>query len=169
SALCVHTLFEAEAERAPDTLAVVFEDRRLTYGELHARANQLAHRLRPHGVGPRVPGALNVDRSLEMLVGLLGVLKAGGAYVPIDPNHPDDRRAALVEDSGAPVLVTTERLRTGPLPERLRLVSLDGDAGSLAEEPVTTPAAGADPRSLAYVIYTSGSTGGPKGAVVRPR
>ena len=169
AAACVPPLIEAQASRAPETVAVVFGDSALTYGELDARANQLAHRLRRHGVGPDVVVALCVDRSLEMVIGVLGILKAGGAYVPVDPHHPHARRTVLLEDSGARVLVTSERVRGAPLPDRVRVVSLDGDAASLAEEAVTTPASRVGPGNLAYVIYTSGSTGAPKGVMIEHR
>ena len=164
--VCVHTLFEGQAERTPEAVAVVLDDRRLTYRELNARANRLAHHLRGYGVGPDVRVALSLDRSLEMVVGLLGILKAGGAYVPLDPHHPTARREFVLEDTGAPVLLTSEPFHEGPLPDRVRLVSLDGGGAALAGAAVANPQSGAGPRNLAYVIYTSGSTGAPKGVMV---
>ena len=104
-------LFAAQVARTPDAVAVVFEDERLTYGELDARANQLAHHLRGLGVGPEVVVGLCVERSLEMLVGLLGILKAGGAYLPLDPDYPPERLAFMLADAGAPVLLTRAALR----------------------------------------------------------
>ena len=103
---CLHELFEAQVEQTPDVVAVVFEQQQLTYRELNTRANQLAHYLRKQGVGPEVLVGICMERSLEMVIGLLGILKAGGAYVPLDPSYPKDRLAFMLEDSGMPVLVT---------------------------------------------------------------
>ena len=108
---CVHELFEEQVERTPDAMAVAFEDERLTYRQLNERANQLAHHLQELGVGPDTLVALCVERSLEMVVGLLGILKAGGAYVPLDPSYPSDRLAFMLRDSGALLLLTHQRLR----------------------------------------------------------
>src|SRR5262249_9500888 len=107
---CIHELFEAQVEKTPEAVAVVFEEQRLTYRQLNARANQLGHHLRSLGVGPEVLVGLCVERSLEMVVGLLGILKAGGAYVPLDPTYPEERLAFMLEDTGAPVLLTQDRL-----------------------------------------------------------
>ena len=104
-------LFAAQAARTPDAVAVVFEDERLSYGELDARANRLAHHLRALGVGPEVVVGLCLERSLAMLVGLLGILKAGGAYLPLDPDYPPERLAFMLADAGAPVLLTRAALR----------------------------------------------------------
>ena len=106
----IHELFEAQVEKTPEAVAVVYEDEQLTYAELNARSNQLAHRLREEGVGPDVLVAISAERSLEMVVGLLGILKAGGAYVPVDPEYPQDRIAYMLSDSAAPVLLTQQRL-----------------------------------------------------------
>ena len=107
---CVHQLFEEQVERTPGAVALVFEDQELTYGELNARSNQLAHHLRDLGVGPETLVGIYVDRSLEMVVGLLGILKAGGAYVPLDPEYPAERLAFMLQDMQAPVLLTRQRL-----------------------------------------------------------
>ena len=106
---CVHQLFEEQARHAPDNVAVVFENRHFTYAQLDARANQLAHHLRGLGVGPEVPVAICMERSLEMVVGILGILKAGGAYVPLDPEYPKERLTYMLEDVHAPVLLTQEQ------------------------------------------------------------
>src|SRR5580700_6568646 len=167
----VPELFAAQAARTPEAVAVVFEDQRLTYAQLDARANQLAHHLRSLGVGPEVVVGLCVERSLEMLVALLGILKAGGAYVPLDPAYPAERLAYMIEDglcvsaASRPVLVTLER-SVGVLPAsaaaRADILCLDREeTGAIDAGPVDR--AGMSPDHLAYVVYTSGSTGRPKG------
>jgi amino acid adenylation domain-containing protein len=163
---CIHHLFEERAAQSPDAAAVVFEGRRLTYGELNRRANQLAHRLRALGVGPEVLVGVCVERSPEMVVGLLGVLKAGGAYVPLDPSYPLERLAYMLEDAQAPVLLTTEALA-----ERLpshwgQLICLDSDWEEIGRESESNPASGVTADNLAYAIYTSGSTGKAKAVQV---
>ena len=144
----------------------MFEDQSLTYVELDARANQLAHHLRALGVGPETVVGLCVERSLEMLIGLLGILKAGGAYLPLDPDYPPERLAFMLEDAGAPVLVTHAALLDRLRVETGRIVCLDADAPAIARQPSTAPASRLKPQNTAYVIYTSGSTGTPKGVVV---
>ena len=162
---CIHELFEAQVEKTPEAVAVVFEEQRLTYRELNERANQLGHHLRSLGVGPEVLVGLCVERSLEMVVGLLGILKAGGAYVPLDPTYPKERLSFLLEDTGAPVLLTQARLALGLPEHRARVLCLDTEWEPVAREHVKNPASGAGPDNLAYVIYTSGSTGKPKGVL----
>ena len=159
-------LFAAQVARSPDAIAAVFEDRSLSYGVLDARANQLAHHLRELGVGPEVVVGLCIERSLEMLVGLLGILKAGGAYLPLDPSYPQERLAFMLADAGAPVLVTQSRLLDRLGAPTARIVRLDADAPAIARRPTSRPAVRLDPQNTAYVIYTSGSTGLPKGVVV---
>jgi amino acid adenylation domain-containing protein len=161
--LCVHQLFEAQLERSPDAVAVVFGDESLTYGELNGRTNRLARRLRAMGVGPEVLVGLCVERSLEMVVGLLGILKAGGAYVPLDPAYPKERLSFMLEDSQAPVVVTEERFRGLVSGGASEVVSLDGERESIDRESGEVQESGVEPENLAYVIYTSGSTGEPKG------
>ena len=159
-------LFAAQAARTPAATAVVFEDQSLSYGELDARSSQLAHHLRAQGVGPEVVVGLCVERSLEMLVGLLGILKAGGAYLPLDPAYPPERLAFMLADARAPVLLTHSALRA-QLPDcDARIVCLDADWGAIAQQPTTAPAVALDPSNTAYVIYTSGSTDAPKGVAV---
>lgn len=167
---CIHELFEEQAAKDPDAVAVVCESQQLTYGELNARANQVAHCLRELGVKPDTLVAICVERSLELVVGLLGILKAGGAYVPLDPHYPAERLAYMVEDAAARVVVTQAHLR-----ERLpghggRIVCLDAwEEAGLAQWPVTNPEKVTQPLHLAYCIYTSGSTGRPKGVLVAHR
>lgn len=166
---CVHHLFESQVERYPNATAVVFENERLTYRELNDRANQLARHLMKLGVGPDVLVGILVERSLEMVVGLLGILKAGGAYVPLDPAYPPERVAYMLEDSEVTVLLTQQRL-LGGIPETCaRVVVLDAGWDEIATEEANNPVTNAAPQSLAYVIYTSGSTGKPKGVQIPHR
>ncbi|NBD14048.1 non-ribosomal peptide synthase/polyketide synthase, partial [Corallococcus silvisoli] len=159
---CMHQRFEAWAARTPDAVAVTYEQASLTYGELNRRANQLAHHLRRQGVGPEVRVGLCVERSLEMLVGLLGILKAGGAYVPLDPSYPAERLAFMLEDADVPLLLTQERL-VATLPADRPVFRLDADWSRVAGESTQDPAPLATAENGCYVIYTSGSTGRPKG------
>ncbi|NOK14931.1 non-ribosomal peptide synthetase, partial [Corallococcus exercitus] len=167
---CVHSLFEAQVRREPEALAAVFEGTELTYAQLDARANQLAHALRRRGVGPEVRVALSVERSLDIVIGLLGVLKSGGAWVPVDPLLPRERLAFMMEDSAAQVLVTQQAL-VDRFPEGLRgrALCLDIERGALAEESTDAPTTGVTPANMAYLLYTSGSTGTPKGTAVEHR
>jgi amino acid adenylation domain-containing protein len=166
---CVHQLFEAQAKRSPHAVALEFDGRRLTYRELDARANQLAGYLQARGLGPEVLVGICLERSLEMVVGLLGVLKAGGAYVPLDPAYPKERLAFILEETRAPLLLTHERL-LGGLPEHgARVICLDRDWDEISREPDESPAARVTAENLAYVIYTSGSTGMPKGVQIAHR
>jgi len=164
--LCIHQLFEAQVERTPDAIAVVFEAEQLTYGELNRRANQLAHHLRALGVGPEVLVALCLERSLEMVIGLLGILKAGGAFVPLDPAYPKERLAFMLKDAQVPVLLTQERLVAGLPEQEAKVICLDSGWETIARESGENPGISTLPENLAYVIYTSGSTGQPKGVLV---
>ncbi|WP_186032348.1 AMP-binding protein, partial [Burkholderia gladioli] len=173
SAHTLAELFEAQAARTPDAVALVAGDAQLSYVELDARANRLAHHLRTLGVGPDVRVALGVERSAAMIVGLLGILKAGGAYVPLDPAYPRERLAYMLDDAAPAVLVTEAALREVLLPEPGErapvVVCLDADAAHVGTYPSTRPAPLAGPDHLAYVIYTSGSTGRPKGVCISHR
>jgi amino acid adenylation domain-containing protein len=163
----IHRLFEAQAAKTPAVAAVVFEGAPLTYADLNARANRLAHHLRSLGVGPDVLVGLCVERSLDMMVGLLAILKAGGAYVPLDPSYPKDRLAYMIGDAKPLVLLTQAHLLPG-LPANLpagvgTVFCLDTQSSALTGYPAGNPGNTAVPDNLAYVIYTSGSTGTPKG------
>lgn len=162
SECCIHELIEVQAEKTPRAVALVFGKEALSYCELNTRANRLAHRLRALGVGPDELVGIAVERSVEMVVGLLGILKAGGAYVPLDPEYPPDRLAYMMQDSGVRLLLTQSHLQTQlPLNAAVRTLLLD-DVSSDAIEP-GNPVCCTHPNNLAYVIYTSGSTGRPKG------
>ncbi|MGB7925169.1 MAG: amino acid adenylation domain-containing protein [Pyrinomonadaceae bacterium] len=162
---CVHDLFAAQAERCPENIAVSFGDERLTYEELNRRSNQLAHHLRGLGVGPEVPVAICMERSLEMVVSVLGILKAGGAYVPLDPTYPAERLSFMVEQAQTPVLLTSERM-VESVPKRWEhVVRVDADRESISRESEKNPISGATALNAAYVVFTSGSTGRPKGVV----
>ena len=162
---CLHHLFEAQVAQSPEAIAVVFEAQQLTYLELNARANQVAHYLRRQGVGPEVLVGICVERSLEMIVGLLGILKAGGAYVPLDPTYPPERLQFMLQDAQIKVLLTQQKLMS-TLPEyQGKQVCLD----DLPLAQVTNPGIACLPTNLAYVLYTSGSTGRPKGVAVEHR
>jgi len=189
---CIHELFEAQVESTPDAIAVVFpsaesgsdKNSKLTYGELNLRANQFAHYLRKRGVGPDVLVGICVERSIELIVGLLGILKAGGAYVPLDPRYPKERLAFMLKDTQAPVLVT-ETKWLGVLPETIDpaasdptiqnpkskianaiVVCLDRDWHEIAKESTERPERNVSAENLVYAIYTSGTTGTPKGALI---
>jgi amino acid adenylation domain-containing protein len=163
----IHQIFEAQAQRAPDGAAVVFENDSVTYGELNRRANHLAHYLRSIGVGAETIVGAYVDRSIDMVVSLLGILKAGGAYLPLDPTFPGDRLAFMLEDSGAPIVITQDGLLEYlPKQEARAVVVLDRDWSSIAKSPGHNPNNVAGSNNLAYVMYTSGSTGKPKGVQI---
>ena len=161
-------LFAAQAARTPDAAAVMFEDRVLSYAELDAHANRLAHHLQSLGVGPETIVGLLVERSPEMVVGLIGILKAGGAYLPLDPDYPRERLAFMLADAGAPGAgdASGAARPAARAPAAAQLVRLDADWPAIARQPDTAPPLELDPDHPAYVIYTSGSTGTPKGVVV---
>src|SRR5579859_5531527 len=162
---CVHQLFEEQVQRTPDNVAVVFEDQQLTYSQLNARANQLAHYLQTLGVGPEVPVAICMEHCPEMVVGVLGILKAGGAYLPLDPLYPKERLAFMLQDAHAPVVLTRERWLESLPDYGGRVVCLDSGWEAISGESEKNPLSGATARNLAYVMYTSGSTGQPKGVM----
>jgi len=165
---CIHQLFEEQVERTPDRVAVVFEDQKLTYRELNAKANQLAHYLQKLGVEPEVLVGICVERSLFMLVGLLGILKAGGAYVPLDPKYPKERLAFMLEDAQVSVLLTQQTL-VETLPQHsAQVVYLDANEFA-AGEGVDNATSNTKSTNLAYLLYTSGSTGKPKGVAIEHR
>ena len=166
---CIHELFYEQVERTPDAVALAVRDQgreELTYGELNARSNQLAHLLQGLGVGTEVLVGICLERSLEMVVGLLAILKAGGAYVPLDPAYPKERLAFMLKDAQVKVLVTQEQLLSElPAPDGTVVVCLERDWHLIAQEPASPPETRVTPDNLAYVIYTSGSTGQPKGVL----
>jgi len=166
---CIHQLFEVQVECTPEAVAVVFEGEQLTYRQLNRRANQLAHHLHQLGVGPDVLVGLCVERSLDMVVGLLGILKAGGAYIPLDPGFPSERLVFMLEDAQAPVLVTQQHLSSRLPKQGAKVICLDADAAMLAQQSETNLLPAATSANLAYVIYTSGSTGRPKGVQILHR
>jgi len=158
-------LIEEQVERTPERVAVVYEGERLSYRELNGRANQLARRLQGWGVGPEEMVGICMKRSLEMVVGLLGVLKAGGAYVPLEPDYPRERLEYMVRDTGVRVVLTEERYRGLVEQEGLQVLSLDREWSEVEGEESGAVRSGVGPENLAYVIYTSGSTGKPKGVM----
>lgn len=164
---CLHTLFAEQAARTPDAVAVIDEARTLTYAELDRRANKLAHRLQATGVEPETIVGLHVERSLDVVVGVLGILKAGGAYLPLDPVYPAKRLAYMLDDAEAALVVTQRQLVENlPTSYRETAICLDTDWEDIAQQPAHAPMSGTTTDNLAYVIYTSGSTGRPKGVAV---
>ena len=191
---CIHQLFGEQVEKSPDAVAVVFENQQLTYRELNTRANQLARYLYKLGVRRETLVGICMERSLEMVVGLLGILKAGGAYVPLDPKYPKERLAFILRDTHAPVLLTQRRMLEGGIEDRsskmadgdsrssipvlcelegldsqVKVVCLDTDSKNFIHESTENPQGEATADNLAYVIYTSGSTGRPKGVAIEHR
>jgi amino acid adenylation domain-containing protein len=166
---CIHSLFEAQVERTPRAVAVVSDDEALTYDELNTRSNQLAHYLRRKGVGPEVLVGVYMERSSQMVAGLLSILKAGGAYLPLDPAYPPDRLEFMIKDSRVRFVLTTERLMPMLASRGLDLVCMTDLESRLLREDGENPRLPVGPDNLAYVIYTSGSTGHPKGAMLHHR
>src|SRR5262249_55951852 len=168
-AACLHHLVADQVERTPAAVAVACGPEELSYRELDRRSNQLAHQLRGLGVGPGALVGLCVERSVAMVVGLLGVLKAGGAYVPLDPSYPRDRLAFMLDDAQVPLVLTQQRLMDRLAGHRARVLSLASDQQTLPCEAEAKPACLATPLDPAYVVYTSGSTGRPNGVVIAHR
>ncbi len=167
--VCAHQLFETQVAAKPDGVAVAFEDEKLSYRELNARANKLAHHLRGLGVGTGDVAGIFMERSLEMIVGILGVLKAGAACLPLDPSLPNERLAFMLRDAGGPVVLSQQRL-VPKLPETgARVVCLDSDWEAIAQKHEANPRTSVTRESWIYVIYTSGSTGRPKGVCMPHR
>jgi amino acid adenylation domain-containing protein len=162
---CLHQLIEEQAEQTPNEIALIFEKYQVTYCELNQRANQLAWHLTKLGVGPDVLVGVLAERSIEMVVALLGILKAGGAYVPIDPDYPPDRVAFMLEDAGARVLLTQSRFGDRAPGHKGKTLCLDTEWEQISSEATVNPPTVTIPDNLAYMIYTSGSTGQPKGAM----
>jgi amino acid adenylation domain-containing protein len=170
--LCIHQIFEEQVEKRPDAIALKFRDQQMTYRELNARANQVAHRLRELGVGPDVMVGTLLERSLEMVVGLLGILKAGGAFVPLDANYPAERLAFMAADTKAPVMLVQAAVAQkmdSKSWSSATIVPLDGKTSEIDRQSSENPANLTTAENLAYVMYTSGSTGQPKGVMVNHR
>jgi len=163
---CVHEVFEAQAALTPAAIALAFEDEEMTYAELNRRSNQLAHYLRTLGLGAETLVAIFLERSMEIVVAILGILKAGAAYVPLDPQYPKERLAFILQDSHAPLVITREQMADGLPGHQARILRLDSDWPEIAQFPADDCAGGVSRDNLAYVIYTSGSTGNPKGVLV---
>ena len=166
SPTCLHQHFEAQVEKHPDAISLTFEQDHLTYGELNQQANQIAHYLRELGVGPDKLVGLCVERSPDMVVGILGILKAGGAYVPLDPAYPTARLKFMFQDADISVLVTQSSLLQDIPDSPVPVVTLDGDRAKITQAATTNPDARVTAGNLAYIIYTSGSTGTPKGVMI---
>jgi amino acid adenylation domain-containing protein len=163
---CLHQLFEEQVKRTPEAVAVVYSEQELTYNELNCRANQLAHYLQSLGVKPDTLVGICLERSLEMIVGLLGILKAGGAYLPLDPEYPIERLSFMLEDAQLSVLLTQQKLKETLPQHQASIICLDTDWEKIAENSHSNLENTVTPDNLAYVIYTSGSTGKPKGVLV---
>jgi amino acid adenylation domain-containing protein len=168
--VCIHQLFEQQVARTPDEIAVAYKSKQLTYQELNNRANQLAHYLLLQGVKPDTLVGLQMERSIEMIVGLLAIHKAGGAYLPLDPDFPADRLALMIEDSQAPIILTQQRLIPNlAISTGVQVIAIDTSWDEIAQQPTINPQSEVKPENLAYIIYTSGSTGKPKGVMVEHR
>ena len=167
--LTLHGLFEAQVERTPEAIAIVFDNERLTYRELNERANQIAHYLRSLSVDAEMLVGICIERSIEMIVGMLGILKAGGAFVPLDPSQPQERLEFILADTKVEVLVTLKKLRAQIPIHRGHLICLDAEAENISCQSKNNPVSRAESENLAYTIYTSGSTGQPKGVMVSHR
>ena len=163
---CIHQLFEEQVTKTPAQIAVVFEDRDLTYQELDRRANQVAHHLQSLGVKPEILVGICVDRSLDLIVGLLGILKAGGSYIPLDPAYPSERLAFMLQDSQISTLLTQQHLLPNLPAHQSQIICLDRDWDSIATHSQNSPENNTNPDNLIYTIYTSGSTGKPKGVQI---
>ncbi len=166
---CIQRLFEEQADKTPNVVAVDFDGDKLTYRELNKRANQLAHHLNKLCAGPDLLVGICVDRSLEMIVGLLGILKAGGVYVPMDPEYPIDRLSFMITDAGIKVLITQQSLMADFADHAVKTLALDTDWDAISHESSQNPDIQMTSDNIAYVIYTSGSTGSPKGVLITHR
>ncbi|HEX6719581.1 MAG TPA: amino acid adenylation domain-containing protein [Pyrinomonadaceae bacterium] len=166
---CIHDLFEEQALRRPDAVAVIFNDRKTTYAELNRKANKLANYLRKQGVGPDVIVGLAVERSVEMMVGLLAILKAGGAYIPLDPSYPHERLLFMIKQADVKLILTQKHLLDSLPAAQAKLIALDSDNREIRSEDDQNLPRLSDAQNLAYIMFTSGSTGEPKGVSVTHR
>ena len=163
---CIYQLFEAQVERTPNTIALICENKQLTYQELNCRANQLAHYLRSQGVGPETLVGICIERSLEMVIGILGILKAGGAYLPLDPAYPKERLAFMLKDGDLSFLLTQEHLLDKFSEHKTQIILLDSSWKRFAQESTENLLLTVTSKNLIAVFYTSGSTGQPKGTMI---
>src|SRR5262249_40727885 len=166
---CIHGLFEAQVEKTPDAIALVFEDQRLTYRQLNNRANQIAHHLQKLGVGPEALVGICLERSIDLIVAILATLKAGGAYIPLDPMYPKDRLEFMLQDAEIGIVLTTSVLLEHLSVSKSRAICLDCDWQEITKEPQYNFFSQTTSNNLACVIYTSGSSGTPKGVEVPHR
>jgi aspartate racemase len=166
---CIHQLFESQVEQSPDAIAIISEDEQLTYRELNSRANQLAHYLQSQGVGTETLVAICVEKSVQILVGLLGILKAGGTYIPLDPSYPHERRIDKLKNAQVTLILTQSNMSDSLGDCGAKVVSLDLELESISQHSIDNPSSSVTPENLAYVIYTSGSTGQPKGVMISHR
>jgi amino acid adenylation domain-containing protein len=162
---CIHNLFEVQVEKTPDAIALIFANQELTYQELNNRANQLAHYLQNLGVKPDTFVGIYMERSIEMVVGILAIMKAGGAYLPLDPTYPKERLAFMLKDAQLSFLLVQPHLVDELPPHQAKLVTIDADGAAFADYSQVNPDSNVELKNAAYVIYTSGSTGQPKGAI----
>ncbi|PFD72567.1 non-ribosomal peptide synthetase [Bacillus cereus] len=162
----VHTMFEEQVKKTPEAIAASYENEQITYKELDKRANQLAHYLQKHGVGPESLVGVYMERSLQMMIALLGILKSGAAYVPLDPTYPESRLRYILEDAGIEVLVTEENSKNLFVSENIETICMNKDYTAIEKEESTPCISGVTGENLAYVMYTSGSTGNPKGVMI---
>lgn len=166
---CIHQWFEAQVEKTPEAIALIYQGQQLTYQALNCRANQLAHCLQSQGIGPEDRVAISMERSLELIVAILGVLKAGATYVPLDPTYPHERRAYKLNDSRAKLILAQRHLMADLLPYTVPILNLDTDWETIATHPTSNPSVPIGSENLAYILYTSGSTGLPKGVMITHR
>jgi len=167
--ISIHQLIEVQVSQTPGAVAVIWQNEQLTYRELNQKANQLAHYLRKLGVKPEVMVGVCVERSLEMVIVLLGILKAGGAYIPLDPRYPQERLAFVIEDTQLSILLTQQHLQEVIPQHQAHQVCIDSDWSAIAQQDVDNLVSDVQPSNLAYAIYTSGSTGRPKGVAIEHR
>ena len=162
----IHKLIQIQVENSPQAVAVIWQNEHLSYEKLNQKANQVAHYLQKLEVKPEVLVGVCLERSLDMVIALLGILKAGGAYVPLDPTYPKDRLGFVIENTQLPILLTQQHLLKSIPQHQAHTICIDSDWQNIAQESVDNPVSEVQHDNLAYVIYTSGSTGQPKGGAI---